>query len=268
MTTTFDDPNIVCRNEYDSLEDVYFKDKPFTGTIVDDLDTINYKDGIVHGQVTSRYRSGQLSSVETYENGDVVCRTTYYMNGQKETEFLNGSYYNWTNKGVLYKKDNEYYFENGKLRSLNGNEDDNFKVKHFTPEGDLISTERKDVRVNDQSERIIDYNHDLMYEWYYKLLNIDIAGHSEYHLKTHVYMWFWKIFEQDQEKYFKIVNTLLTHPMEEVVKRIALIIAVHRFHPYIQSENHDNSKAYQFIKEYTEYQDSMPPDRKTKRVVL
>ena len=117
-------------------------------------------------------------------------------------------------------------------------------------------------------ERIIDYDHDLMHEWYYELLNKIIKDDSENHRVHHIWMWFWEVFKQDQKKYFKVVNNLLVHPDEEVVKCIASIIASHRFHPYIQSENKENSKSYELIREYTKYQDEKFPDRETKRVDL
>jgi len=268
MKTTFDDPNIECKNEYDSLVDVYFKGKPFTGTIVDGLETINYKEGKVHGQYTIHFDSGQLRSDEVYENGEIVSSITYYENGQKETELLNNSYYKWTQDGTLIQKDKEHYFENGKLRILRGKEKDSFAFKYFTPNGDLIYTQRKDVWVDNHYERVIDYNHDLMFEWHFELLNKIITDDSENQRVHHIWMWYWEVFEQDQEKYFEVVNKLLVHPSEEVVKCIASIIAIHRFHPYIQSENEKNSKAYEFIRDYTKYQEEKFPNREVKKVSL
>ena len=51
------------------------------------MKTTNTETRNEHGPLTSRYKSGQLSSIETYENGDIKYCATYYINGQKETEF-------------------------------------------------------------------------------------------------------------------------------------------------------------------------------------
>lgn len=268
MTTTFEDQNIECRNEYDSLVDVYYKGEAFSGTIVDGLETISYKDGKVHGQYSIHFNSGQLRSDEIYENGEIVSSTTYYENGHKETELQNGSYYKWTDKGVLIQKGKEHYFENGKIRILYGNENDDFAIKYFTPEGDWIYTQRKDVWIDNSYERIIDYNYGLMYKWYFELLNKIIIDDSENHRVHHIWMWFWEVFKKDQNKYFELVNKLLSHPNEEVIRNIAGIIAIHKFHPYVLQENENNRNVYVFIKEFTKYQDEKFPNRETKTVSL
>ncbi|MEP5254571.1 MAG: hypothetical protein ABJQ39_05875 [Winogradskyella arenosi] len=110
MTSTFKDPHIECRNEADILEGVYYKNKSFTGTIINGLETINYKNGCVHGAYTTHYSTGALKRVENYDNGDLIAYINYYPKGRKESELRDGSYYKWTPKGILYQKDNCYYF--------------------------------------------------------------------------------------------------------------------------------------------------------------
>lgn len=268
MLTTFDDPNIECGNEYNRLVEVFYNGKPFTGTITDGLEIINYKNGIAHGNYKIYFNSGRLRSDEFYENGVIVSSITYYENGVKETQLLNGSYLKWTDKGILIQKDKEYYFENGKLRILTGTENDDFAIKYFTPKGDWIYTQRRDIWVNNGYKRIIEYNHDLMYTWHYELLNKVIVDDSENHRVHHIWMWYWQVFEQDQNKYFELVNNLLKHPDEDVCKTIASIIASHKFHPYIKQEDKYNRITYAYIRQYTKYQDETFPDRVTKKVNL
>jgi len=114
----------------------------------------------------------------------------------------------------------------------------------------------------------MDYNHVLLDKWHYELLNKIIEDSSEIKRVHHIWMWFWEVFKQDINKYFKIINKLLVHPNEEVVKCIASIIAIHRFHKYIDSENKGNLKAYELIKKYTKYQDENFPNRESIKVNL
>ncbi|MEP5254572.1 MAG: hypothetical protein ABJQ39_05880 [Winogradskyella arenosi] len=140
-------------------------------------------------------------------------------------------------------------------------------MQHFSPNGDLLATELKPTTSDPNTDIRLEYNHNGMYNWYFELLNIEMAGTSENHLNQFIWNWFWYIFDNNPTEYFKIINTLLGHPNEKVLKFIAQIIALHRFQPYIP-ECQTNSKVYKFIRAFTSDLDEKFPERRTKIVNL
>lgn len=265
MITTFANPDIECRNEYDVFLDVYFKGLPFTGTIRDGQETIRYKDGKIHGQYIILYPNNELKSDEYYENGEFLSSREFYQSGQLKCESLNSHIKKWNEEGVLIQMNGEHYFENGKLRILSGGDLDDFAFKYFTPDGEWIYTQRKDVWIDSQYKRVIDYDHELMYKWYYKLLNKIASDESESNRIHHIWMWFWEVYNQDRNKYFTILNNLLNHDDLDVLRKLANIIAVRKFHPYLNKENERNHKAYQLIKESTDYHNNRDENRSLKK---
>jgi len=269
MVTIFrTDPDFEFRNDYDHFREVYYKNEPFTGTLVDRVEVIEYLDGVIHGTYVCKYPSGVLETQSIFDNGELLVSTSYFEDGKIKSRTYNGSFKRWNERGILMVNNDEHYFENGRIRILYGHPSDNFGVKFFSPDGDLVYTQEKDYYTHDKSTRKVTYNDDLMRKWYYDLLYHvgEESDHSETHRLHQIWMWFWEIFDRDPHEYFQIVKRLLTHPDEKVVKGICSIIAIHKFHRYIDPENESNRKAYELIREYTAYHDGREADRETKKV--
>lgn len=270
ITLSLSDPNIEYKNDYDTFVDVYYKGEPFSGILKGALTTIHYKNGNAHGNYTAYYKEGGIQTQQTLENGTVVFSQRFYKNGQLKAKLANGLLQRWHSDGVLIQKGNEHYFKNGALRMLYGDKNDDFKIKYFSPNGEWLYTQVKDVLTENKTyERVVTYNHELLQQWFPTLLNEVVRNDlSEKNRIHHVWMWIWELFKHNPIEYFKTLNKLLEHPNKTILEKVAKIIAYHKFHPYIQKENKNNQKAYQLINEYTANYDKRNPKRICRKVEL
>lgn len=268
------DENIEYRNEYDLLVDVYYKGIPFSGKIIDELEEIEYKNGKVNGDYIVRYPSGIIKEHELYENGVFIEGKHFYPNGLKLYESTKESYKRWNlSQNVIseYKDQIHYeYFKEGFIKSISPNiKEQDWAIKFFSKNEELIYTQMIDKVIDGELKRIITYDNDLMYKYYFDLLNFEnpelkdnqTYSTTENHRIHHIWMWFWKVFDFDAEMYLNILNSLLKHPNIDVKKTIANIIAHHRLHIYIEKESEETIEAYNYIRESSSNLDKNFPSR-------
>ncbi|NMM47647.1 hypothetical protein [Marinigracilibium pacificum] len=283
--TTIKDNNaeLEYRREEDLFVEVYFKGLPFTGKIISSyppIEQTSYVNGNAHGDYIVKYKDGIIREHEIYDNGRFVKGFGFYPNGNKMMESTPSYYRYWNLNGAIVSRfqDGKHYeyYSSGELKSFSDKSNtEPWQTKYYLKSGEVIYTQMKDKMVNGTTERLIEYDNELMLNNYFNLLSFEnpelkneSISHVENHRIHHIWMWFWEVFEMDQRKYFDILNSLMVHSDGEIIKRVASIISIHRFHSYIQPENKENSKAYHFIREYTKYQNENFPDRETKRVIL
>ncbi len=260
IITNSNDPKIEYRNEYDYLEQVYYLNKPFTGKIIDKNEETEYHNGTVCGEYIRKYDDGTIREHEFYDNGEFIKAKHYHPNGLLKYENNRVTYYKkWDLKGNLICEFSNgskcNYYSNGNIQSISlTNNDSGWSFKFFTEDNKLMYSKIR-LREDKESQPFILYDHELMFERYFELLNIEkrelIDDESIGVLKTgmdFIWDWLWYLFDQDQQSYFDIVNKLLCHPNEGVVDRITRIIVLHNFQPYINKENTENQKAYKLIK--------------------
>lgn len=261
-----DDKNIEYRNEGDLLIDVYFKGEKFTGTLKDDLQQIEYKNGVVDGQLIEFFETGAIRLSELYDNGKFISSKKYYLNGNLNSETISKpySYKVWNTDSTIIRQNNTFYYLNGQIKKIYGGDNDSYSIKAFNKMGQLIYTVQKDIWIDGQSVRNVLYEDEVLNNCYFDLLieeNPELADTEEKNDTHQIWMWFWTIFEKDKLKYLDIVNELMTHPSKEVIKTVAIIIASHKYHNFVAKETLDNSECYKLIREYTINQDKHFPDR-------
>lgn len=264
------DPNdnfLEYRNEENLLVDVFYIGQRFTGSLRNEREYIEYRDGVVHGLNISYYPGGEIECIDKYDNGDFIEGRTYFEQGQLKIESIanSKSYKVWNLKAQLVQDGNITYFNNGEIRSIvSSAANTDFALKCFSRQGEVVYTQLKDERINGKLVRNFTYDDDLLLKNYSDLLVCENPELVEENLRSgdhNIWMWFWKIFEKDPGQYIKIMNTLLTHPQIEVKKCMANIIAVHKFNNFVEPENNENAEGIAFIKEYSEFHNNREPGR-------
>lgn len=262
-----DDKNIEYRNEGDLLVDVYFNGEKFTGTLKDHLQQIDYKNGVVDGQLIEFFETGELRSLDLYDNGQFICNKKYYKNGNLNSETISKpySYKVWNMNSRLIREENTFYYINGQQKKIYGGNNDSFSVKAYNKTEEVIYVIQKEKYFNGEyNVNIVEYNNVALYDSYFDLLieeNPELADTEEKNDTHQIWMWFWTIFEKDKSKYLEIVNELMTHSSKEVIGTVANIIASHKYHNFVSKETLDNSECYKLIREYTISQDKYFPGR-------
>lgn len=266
QTLHTDDKDIEYRNEYDLLVDVYFKGEKFTGTLKDDVQYIEYKNGVVDGQLIEFFDTGTIRVSEVYDKGQFISGKKYYKNGNINSETISQpySYKVWNKDSIIIRHDNTFYYLNGQIKKIFGGDNDSYSIMAFNKMGELIYTVQKDIWIDGQYVRNVVYEDEVLNNCYFDLLteeNPELADTEEKNDTHQIWMWLWTIFEKDKSKYLDIVNKLMTHPSEEVIGTIASIIASHKYHNFVAKETDENIECYKLIKEYTINQDTNFPNR-------
>jgi hypothetical protein len=270
QTLHSDDKNIEYRNENDLLVDVYLGGHKFTGILKNEWEQIEYKDGVVNGQLLTFYKTGEIRENSLYEQGRHIKTTKYFQNGVINSELTLEpySYKAWNISSILVRENNIFYYTNGNIVKVFGdNQNDNFLKKGYAKNGQLLYTVEKDVWIDNKIVRNIIYEDNVLFDNYFDCLieeNPELADTEEKNDTHQIWMWFWTIFEKDKSKYLDIVNKLMTHPSKEVISTIANIIASHKYHNFVSKETNENAECYKLIKEYTIYQDHNFPNREIK----
>lgn len=280
-TVTSTDPNLEFRDEYDLFRQVYYNQEPFTGLLKDGDEETEYVNGNAHGKYTVLFDDGSTHTKAIFQDGEEIESTSYYKSGKLISEQNQEFSKLWNEHGQLITETyfvedvKKTYFPSGSLKSIHSSENENWRVKYFTAKGELVIT------ILPKSDNTI-YNSGAIYEYdvllknYFDLLNNDYLELEfeqayepyESHRIHLIWMWFWEVFDKDQNQYFGIVNNLIKHPNRKVLESIASIIAIHKFEPYIEKENELNKDCFTLIKKDRAYQDKYYPNRDYKKVVL
>src|SRR5687768_8692073 len=126
-----DDKDIEFRNEYDLLIDVYYQGQKFTGSLKNEREYIEYKEGVVHGKNIAYYESGAIESIDTFENGKFIEGRAYFEQGQLKSESIakTKSYKVWNLNSQLVQDNNICYFNNGTIKRISSTDiNDDFAV--------------------------------------------------------------------------------------------------------------------------------------------
>lgn len=269
------------RNEYDLFKDVYYNQKPFTGLLKDENEETEYVNGNAHGKYIVLFEDGSTHTEAFFLNGDELESVSFYNSGQKLSEQNQTFSKLWNEDGQLISESDfetnitKTYFLNGNVKSIYDRKNEEWTTKYFTKSGALVLTQLADKYIVDNKVKTI-YGYDALLNNYFDLLNNDYPEfefeqsyqNDESHRIHLIWMWFWDVFEKDKKQYFEIVNNLIKHPNRKVLESIATIIAIHRFEPYIETENEQNRECYALIKSDSAYQDKYYPNRDYKKVVL
>lgn len=273
QTLHTDDKEIEYRNEYDLLVDVYFKGEKFTGNLKDDVQHIEYKNGVVDGQLIEFFDTGAIRVTEIYDKGQFISGKKYYKNGNLNSETISKpySYKVWNMNSKIIRQENTFYYLNGQIKKIYGGNNDSYSIKAFNKTGELIYTVKKDILIDGQYVRNVVYEDEVLNNSYFDLLteeNPELSDTEEKNDTHSIWMWVWTIFEKDKSKYLDIVNKLMTHPSKEVIGTVANIIASHKYNNLVKKESSENSVCYKLINEYTLYQDKNFPNRLIKKLIL
>lgn len=271
QTLRTDDSRITFRNEYEPLFDVFFNGERFNGILKDEWEQTAYKNGIANGESFCFFKSGEIRENNFYENGELLRTKRFYENGilMSNLTIKPYSYKVWNINSILTRENNTFYYNNGKIRKILGDDQaDNFSVKVFSKNEQPIYTVEKDIWIENKLVRNVTYYDNELNNCYFDALieeNPELSDTAEKNDTHQIWMWFWKVFESNCDKYFEIADRLMTHPEIQVQKTIANIIALNKFHNYVSNPNSENSNCHELIKEYSKYHDEREPDREIKQ---
>ncbi|MNX97320.1 hypothetical protein D3C86_1296790 [compost metagenome] len=128
-----------------------------------------------------------------------------------------------------------------------------------------------DSRPNSPVKRETSYHEKVMWANYHDSLveeNPELANSDDKNETFFIWMWFWKIFDEDEKKYLELVADLLKHPEKEVRRTIANIIALHKLNKYLSKEILEDPESGSLLEELTAYHDARDPDREAKTLVI
>ena len=263
------DDKSVEYTEYDIY--AYHNGKKFTGILKDEWEHTEYKDGLIHGEAISFFKSGKVREISLYENGNNSKITRFFENGVLNSELVFEPHYYkvWNINSILVRQNNIFYYTNGNIRKVFGdNQKDSFLMNGYAKNEQLMYTVEKDVWIDNNIVRNVIYEDSVLFDCYFDSLieeNPELADTEEKNDTYQIWMWFWTIFDKYKSKYLDIINNLMTHPSKEVISTIANIVASHKYHNFIAKETSENAACYKLIKEYTIYQDNNFPDRQIKK---
>ena len=282
MIIKSENPELEYKNEYDLFNDVYYKGIPYTGKILSSnpKEETTYRNGKANGDSMVYYKDGTLREHEIYNDGKFVRGTGFYPNSSKMKENSEKGFCYWNLEGTIVSKlefGKQYaYYSTGQMKSFSDKENNElWQTKYYSKSGEILFTLMKDQYINGTIDRKVEYNDMLMEDNYFELVafeNAELKNESINYIESnrihHVWMWFWKVLDKDPRKYFQIVNQLIKHEDKDVLNTIANIVALHKFHKYIEQKNFENEKAYELINSRTEYHDDRDPNRSVKTVEL
>jgi hypothetical protein len=252
------DKHIEFRNEYDHFKSVYYKGQLFSGVFIDDNERISYKNGLADGEYLVNYDDGSIQAIEIYKEGEVIASEWYYRNGKLSSKWNeNFVFTRWNEHGQKVQKDKTHYFPNGNVCYIQ--EPD--CITFFTPDKKELYKRANVVSSEGKHNIVLQFNDDLMHQWYFELLQKIPNEYNETLRKEPIYHWLWRIHKKDQELFFEMISRLLEHPNLNVVKTIANIVALHRFHDDVAAVIEENNEVRDLITELTKRHDKSNPNR-------
>lgn len=272
------DKDLEYRNEYDMLLDVYFKGVPFTGIIQDELERIEYLNGVIHGEYKVWFNSGGLREISFYELGLGLKTTVFFENGNTNKEYIwvpeSGKYdcKVWNIEGKLIRENDCWYYVGGQIKEIREVLSTDHSIqKRFSKSGEWMYAVTNKRDESGRFERETQYNEPVMWANYHPCLieeNPELADGDDKNQTLFIWLWFWKVFDEDGKKYLEIVADLLKHPEMEVRRTIANIITIHKLNPYLDDEMLADPGSARLIEELTAYHNKRDPDREAKQLVI
>jgi hypothetical protein len=211
-------PPIVEYNEIDfdvNLQDyytcMYYKGEPFTGTLVDENITTQFKNGNAHGKSVEYYDNGQLADESYFDDGNYVSYKTWHLNGNIKSECAGGKNdsFEYDIDGNIILQNNNFFYSNGNFRKRNIP----YKTEFYNFQGELIVIIQQTLSENGKPQFHI--NKEKFPECYVDLYFERYPYISSYkdHLGDYIIGWFWYLLSQSEDdRKFTItaINTLLS----------------------------------------------------------
>lgn len=208
---------IIEYNEIDfdvNLQDyytcMYYKGEPFTGTLVDENITTQFKNGNAHGRCVEYYDNGQLADESFFDNGNYLSYTTWHLNGKIESEWPGGKNdsFVYDIDGNIILKNNNFFYRNGNFRKRNIP----YKTEFYNDKGEVIVIIQR--HLIEYGKEILHINKEKFTECYddlYFELYPYISSYTD-NLGDSIVGWFWYLLSQSEnDKKFVItaINKLL-----------------------------------------------------------
>ncbi len=219
--------NAIPYNDIDFEENIYnfftfmkYKGELFTGTLIDNNLTIEYKNGNAHGRSVEYYDNGQIASDRFYENGEYKDGKEWYPNGQIKYDsigkewYLNGQLkrdstgqdsYWWDIDGMLAKTNDSWLYKNGQKvndRNMAG------YTCIYSSIGDLAI---KTIGNNNGTHKAIYFDPVLSYCYEELLFNLYPDLNPNFPILYTIFGWVGQTYSQNKIKGKMLIHKLMEH---------------------------------------------------------
>lgn len=178
-----DDPNLEEAEYLSIFEYLWYKGKPFTGTLLegDGKSYTEYEDGAAHGRCIEYYENGQLSTDWIFEKGSTISEKSWYPNGQLQKDNLH-----WYNEdGKLIRLNGSWLYLNGqKISEQNSNES-----YYFSPQGEMAIKVIRKTNTDDKDTHV--YYDSILSECFLQLFFNYYPQIHEYNPVSDSLIWGW-----------------------------------------------------------------------------
>lgn len=202
-------------NDQDFYTFMKYKGKPFTGTLKDEGEIIQFENGHANGKAEAYNTHGQLIHQDIYKDGESVSSKEWYANGQLlyDSEFERV----WDSKGVLVK-DNGHWLYSNQAPKTKGNY---FKegMVYLAPNGAKVA---ESVSTDTEEDQVTYYD-EVLFKWYHEILinPCPELSSSIYYTNSYtrfIWGWIWKLFLEDPQQANDVLLSISKHENVEMAK--------------------------------------------------
>ena len=206
--------------EYLSIfEYLWYRDKPFTGTLLyeDGVSYIEFEDGCAQGKYIEYNKDGLKVVDCTLDKGSFICEKTWYDNGmiREDDKLL------YDKDGRLIRIDKSWLYPNGQKI----NDSDDYNYYYFSPDGELAI--KRSSSTKEDSKYTYFYYDRVLSECFLQLIFNYYPQESEFnHLNPHRSLWKWamKTYSIDKNKGLDIFYKLTQYNNEEVARTASHLV--------------------------------------------
>ena len=215
-----------------------YQGKHFSGTIFEQGDVytqlIEYQDGVLHGKNASFSEKGILLEESIYDNNEEISGKSWYEeNGALKSAWGENNHTAWYEDGLLfYEKQHDpktqsteekFYFRNGKVKTKGGNQHKGRSYfTCFFRDGSEIYTL---THAYGHTPKSFQYKHENCLRNYKSLLDSPIEADDHYQSEEErlnfIWLWLWRLLEENKFQFFEVVADMLLHHNEQVAQRSA-----------------------------------------------
>ena len=193
-------------NLQDFFTCMYYKGEPFTGTLVEENSTTEFKNRNAHGKCVEYHDNGQLIYESFFEDGEYVSSKTWYPSGQIRSEWSSGKdSFDYDIDGKVIHKNSDFFYKNGNLRKYNNRN----KTEYYNSRGELTVI----IEPNSQEyqKSIFHVNKEKLFECYSELyfeLYPYISTYKD-NLGGNIKGWFWYLLSQNEDDKIFAINAMI-----------------------------------------------------------